>query len=45
MNIHSFSLNLEQKFQMKLVEDSVAKIDRERMSSLLIDRFSQDIDD
>lgn len=37
MNINSFSLNLEQEFQMKLVEDSVQKMDREQMSGLLID--------
>jgi uncharacterized protein YaaW (UPF0174 family) len=37
MNINSFSLNLEQEFQMKLVEDSVRKMDREQMSELLID--------
>ncbi|GEM_PF-1066190 len=37
MNINSFSLNLEQEFQMKLVGDSVLKMDREQMSGLLID--------
>jgi hypothetical protein len=37
MNVNSFSLNLEQEFQMKLVEDSVQKMDREQMSGLLID--------
>jgi len=37
VNINSFSLNLEQEFQMKLVGDSVLKMDREQMSGLLID--------
>lgn len=36
MDSSSFELNLEQEFQMRLMEESVDKLSREQMQDLLI---------